>query len=106
MSTQDYKVRHGMAYSMPTNDREAWIVDLIKGIEASVQGYERANTDAFPDGVISEYFGQVIQGARGLLNADFGTRLDAGTLDAKLCDLGEIVRYDLDLDEVRWEQTS
>ena len=105
MNIHDWKALHHEAYNNPAQSRENWIVSLVRGIELSVMEYHAAtNGEGFPDGVISEYFGQIIQGARGLLNADFGTRLDGGTLDSKLYDLGDIVRYDLDIDEVKWAE--
>jgi hypothetical protein len=102
-TTHDWKALHDEAYADPKTPRQRWIVSLIKGIEKSINEYTRAHTyDPFPDGVISEAFGEVISGARSLLNADFGGRLDGGTLDAKLCDLAQLVRFDLDINEVIW----
>lgn len=102
-STYDWKARHASARQEPLNATERWVVRLLDGIEAAVDSYEAAHADAFPDGVISEAFGQVIAGARELLNADFGTRLDGGSMHAELCDLAERVRYDLDDQEVVWD---
>ena len=50
------------------------------------------------DYVIREGVAHLILGARVLLNADFGTRLDGGSLDAELVAWAERMRYDLDVE--------
>jgi hypothetical protein len=87
-----WKVRHNAAITDPYPGPERAIVDLAKAIDAYTA------LGVLPDGVLSQYAAQLLQGFVGLLNGPTGDRLDCARLDSWARDAAERIGWDLDRD--------
>ena len=87
--------RHNAAMISPKGV-EVGIVAMLNGLEAYIEDYEqRFEGSIFHDSVLgADGIVQIAKGIRVLLNGELG-RLDAGTIDTRLCEVlkacGELV---------------
>ena len=82
--------RNFTAAAFPSLPQEEAIVALCDGVKWYLD-----TLDGESDYVLGAGVGQIIEGIRVLLNGDIG-RLDAGTVDAWLCDAALAAGWDLD----------
>jgi len=90
----DWQARHLAAVRRPQGF-EAGIVYLVNGLAAYLDAYTGyPMEDTLSDnGVFGDAWFKALKATRALLNGETG-RLDAGTLDAILCDLGRLAGFE------------
>lgn len=89
-----WDTRHNEAFRNPKGVEIA-IVSLLQGLEKYIQVHgERYRSEVADDGVLGDGVADIAKGIRTLLNGELG-RLDAGTIDGRLCHIlkacGELV---------------
>lgn len=88
-----WQIRHEAAMRDP-NLRELPLVDLVRCLGSLV-------VDHGQDQVLREGVAQVLTGTQRLLVADWGDRLDMGSIDEMLMVCAEVMDFDLDTEEFR-----
>lgn len=87
----NWTARHNLALGNPHADEEP-LVDMLALLEEFVKRYGE-------DGFLREGVAQLIVGTRVLLNAEWGRRLDMGSIDRRLEELARTIGFDLDVEE-------
>lgn len=80
---------------LPTSPGERTIVAYCRAIQTHLESVEADEDGKWRDWVLGPCLGQIIDALRGLLDGDIG-RLDAGTVDAWLCDTAHQIGWDTD----------
>ena len=85
----DWKRRHSAALTLPTTqERPIMVLFWVIAELAELHGQ---------DGYLRRSIGGLIDNAADLLNAEWGPRLDMGSLDQMLSDTAERIGYDREL---------
>lgn len=100
VTASNWLILHLTRRSTPKTFHETKVVVLLDALWTSVENCQRAG-GTFPDSHTSEAYGQMIEGARMLLNETLDG-LDAGSLYEELERLAELVCWDLDESKVAW----
>jgi hypothetical protein len=85
-----WETRHITAFTAPRRD-EADLVQLCKITNSLI------NRGMGQDQVLREAVAHLLEGARILLNAEWGPRLDMGSVDQMLLDMAQRIHYDMNL---------
>jgi len=85
-----WESRHIAAFTSPRRD-EADLVHLCKITNSLI------NRGIGQDQVLRDAVAHLLEGARILLNAEWGPRLDMGSTDQLLIDMAQRIHYDMNL---------
>ena len=80
---------------------------LLDGVTRAIHSYtvedpHEFEGDTWPDANRSEGYGSILDGIIRLLNEDLG-QMDGGTLWSEVAELAEVIHWDLDMSEIKWE---